>query len=723
MKFLKLSLLVLWVVFSAFLSKAQNYKNDIFDKYLEKMNLEISDLGYQPKTYWTSFPQEVPYKFHAFDDLFAQPLAMYDFTKVISSSVRLFLDSNYVQNNNTFLYRAVYYSAISKHIGGFRGYIPNPTKYIYTNKSIKSSLNTLLEITNAHGVSSKENNNFQIVSADLSSSLNNLPSPIESAIADLVYCISEAFKWRQIAIRNIDTLQMEKIYHIRDFAFSQTNGAIYYPEFEDCYKNLDRESMFYSSLILLAGIDVFRYDVDSLLKNNTYDLGEIDIKINTLIGKIMIKGTADDIYKSKADENILLIVDLGGNDIYNGSFAATNNLNNPISLLVDFSGDDLYKNTNSAALSQGVGMFGTGILMDMEGDDQYQSVNYSQGLGVFGLGLLCDICGDDDYIMQNSGQACGYFGIGLNFDISGNDNYYIFGDGQGMGGVGGIGILANHSGDDYYVAEAEPSKSSGRADYHSKGKVNANYAQGVGAGRRGDFTDGHNWAGGIGALIDIHGEDHYKAGNFSQAVGYWFGMGILFDGNGNDLYESVYFTQASGAHFAMGVLIDEKGNDKHILKKTAGAGLSFGWDFVNTLFIDNEGDDIYEAKMISIASAMLRSNSFFFDLKGDDIYRCYSQEGFFGATDERPFYSKLSPSQTYFYEVKQFSLFFDLSGADQYLIWEGEKKSWEKHPFVKNNKKWYQPNKKQALKSNSFGFGVDAKSGYFNKFDHWKPKQ
>jgi len=86
----------------------------------------------------------------------------------------------------------------------------------------------------------------------------------------------------------------------------------------------------------------------------------------------------------------------------------------------------------------------------------------------------------------------------------------------------------------------------------------------AGLRRRGDGSDGHNWAGGLGALIDVDGDDHYEAGNFSMGLGYWYGTGLLWDGGGNDEYKSVYFTQGSGAHFAIGALIDESGDELKI---------------------------------------------------------------------------------------------------------------------------------------------------------------
>ena len=189
------------------------------------------------------------------------------------------------------------------------------------------------------------------------------------------------------------------------------------------------------------------------------------------------------------------------------------------------------------------------------------------GAALLGMGVLVDEGGDDTYSVRNVGEGAALFGAGLLLDAAGNDRYDLLeGDGQGFGGPGGIGILADRSGDDVYVAEPLPEKAgTSRADYHSDQKIVGSNAQGAGMGRRGDVSDGHAWAGGLGALLDVDGNDTYSAGNFSQGVGYWFGTGILYDGGGDDTYDSVYFSHASGAHFAVGIVDDEGGNDVHRL--------------------------------------------------------------------------------------------------------------------------------------------------------------
>ncbi|MHC4472523.1 MAG: hypothetical protein ACYS99_16355, partial [Planctomycetota bacterium] len=315
------------------------------------------------------------------------------------------------------------------------------------------------------------------------------------------------------------------------------------------------------------------------------------------------------------------------------------------------------------------GILGCGVLyVAGQHETHYWTGRWGLGAGLFGLGALIDEGGDDDYTSSAVGQGVGYFGAGLLLDAEGNDKYFLTeGDGQGVGFPGGIGILADRSGDDFYYSEPDAEKA-GRADYHSDMKIAVSNAQGVGSGRRGDGSDGHCWAGGLGALIDVDGNDRYRAGNFSLGTGYWYGTGLLWDGGGDDEYRSVYFTQGSGAHFAIGALIDEGGDDRHVLDENAGAAFGFGWDVVNAFLIDRGGgSDRYEAKMISLGMAQVRSNAFFLDEGGDDTYVVAKALKGLGDVDRRKSYPKPERHYTYFHHLAQVGMFLDLGGKDTYL--------------------------------------------------------
>ncbi|MCP4634711.1 MAG: hypothetical protein GY855_17415, partial [candidate division Zixibacteria bacterium] len=336
---------------------------------------------------------------------------------------------------------------------------------------------------------------------------------------------------------------------------------------------------------------------------------------------------------------------------------------------------------------------------------------------------LLDEEGDDEYKMESSGQGCGYFGCGFNLDIEGKDKYYLYGDGQGFGGVGGgVGILGNLEGDDSYIAEPS-AEVVNRGDYHSEMKINVSMAQGAAAGRRGDGTDGHSWAGGLGAIIDINGDDKYESGNWSLGTGYWYGTGILYDKTGNDLYKSVYFTQASGAHYCIGIMIDESGNDRHELWETSGAALSFGWDYTTSLLVDKGGDDYYEGKIISIACAEIRSNSFLFDIGGNDTYKLGKGQVGMGAVDFRDDYrypNRYSPHNTM---AKSAGIFIDIGGDDTYLEWDTELDETVPSEKWLNNNHWFKPPQDDPNYGfDNYGIGIDTETGTIPEIYFFKEK-
>ena len=325
-------------------------------------------------------------------------------------------------------------------------------------------------------------------------------------------------------------------------------------------------------------------------------------------------------------EDCLAVIDLGGADTYGAGAGA--GPGQRISVVLDLSGDDTYRGGGPGVPVQGAGVFGVGLLWDGGGNDRYEAEGMAQGSGLFGVGILWDEGdGDDAYRARFSAQGAGYFGLGLLVDSGGDDTYYLWGDGQGFGGPGGgIGVLGDAGGDDTYTAEVD-ARITGRGSYHTAHRVTSSHAQGAAIGRRADLEEGYSWAGGLGALVDLSGDDVRRAGNWALGSGYWFGTGLVYDGGGDDLYEAVYYSMASGAHFCIGAIFDEgDGDDRYRLvdpplepqsdtmNASAGAGLAFGWDYTMGLLVDKGGDDWYEARIISGAQAMIRSTAILADL-------------------------------------------------------------------------------------------------------------
>lgn len=716
---------------------AQEPESDILGKVLAETGLERADIGFQPKGYWNRFPLDVPYRLPSFDDLFAEPFKLYDFSMVMGNVVETYLDPLYVDSADNGLYQLLYHLGVDKRQSGFRNYSANLAGPPESDRPILAALERIYALGGEEIEYRTFGNRYGVggLSDEIDSLLLQLPDTIRAITAELLVNLADAIKWRKLAFRNCDPEDMQAAFEIRDLAETQGDGQVYYPQLDDLAATIDWPSLHYAALKTAAATEQAERALLPLAKLVP---ARYELEIETPFGKIAIF-SAD--YKqdqlphkffssiraprpgwmSYDATNTLCVIDFGRNAIWNGTPGATASLSNPISVLIDLGGDDYYGYQQELyPPNAGVGLLGVGVVIDTKGDDHYEGSIYAQGAGMLGVGVLLDREGNDHYRAGESSQGAGYFGIGLCADSDGRDEYYLYGDGQGMGGIGGgVGILASVGGDDQYTAEPF-SDVYNRGDYHSEHKINGNNAQGAGFGRRGDGSDGHAWAGGLGTLIDIGGNDHYYSGNFSLGIGYWFGTGIVVDRGGNDTYESCYFTQGSGAHYCNGVLIDQEGNDIHKLFETAGAAFGFGWDFTNAFLINIGGDDQYRAKNISYGLAEIRSNAFFIELGGNDRYE-FSQDGRgIGGATWRNDYGKPSRLTPYYSYAKSLGTFIDIGGQDEYFSFDDDNKL-TPHALAKNNSLWLQPAKTDStFGDNNYGVGIDTPEGIIPEIEQWE---
>jgi hypothetical protein len=333
------------------------------------------------------------------------------------------------------------------------------------------------------------------------------------------------------------------------------------------------------------------------------------MEINTPRGLIVLGTKESDDYTYKIPP--LLILDPGGDDTYRISGYPDKY---PLDAIIDVSGNDKYISADSTSPGIGGAILGMSVVIDKSGDDLYQAVNVAQGCALFGVGILMDNNGADRYRAKLYSQGSGAFGVGVLSDSTGNDSLYCWMNSQGFGFTRGCGLCINYSGDDIYIAEDSVLFSPGQQTKEH----NASLSQGVGFGKRADYVDGHSWAGGVGILCDIMGDDKYSAGLFAQGCGYWFAVGMLLDGAGDDNYKSVWYTLGSGAHFAVGYLDDFEGNDTY----TASMNMSIGsgHDFTIGFFNERAGNDTYNAPGLSLGGGNYQGIGIFYDWKGSDIY-------------------------------------------------------------------------------------------------------
>jgi len=361
------------------------------------------------------------------------------------------------------------------------------------------------------------------------------------------------------------------------------------------------------SLMYSNGISLYQ----TLLKLSQIAKNNIDIlnnKIKTTIietpyGRIALGGSGNDRY----DGDFTAILDIGGDDYY--SFVNIREpSSNTVKFIVDLSGNDSYQGGD---FTFGGTAFGINVLIDLEGDDTYYCDNFTLGCGVFGVGILHDLSGNDKYTGKMMTQGASSFGIGLLLDNAGNDYFDISGFGQGLALTKGFGALVDNFGKDYYYTDTPfyPNDLSDSIPYVS-------FSQGASVGYY-PYSSG-----GIGLLVDGRGNDKYTSGICSQGFGYWFGLGGLYDYNGFDMYKTYQFGQGSAINSGFGILLDEQGNDVY---EAEGMAQAFAEENSFAALQDDFGNDRYSVygHFLSILSSSLPSYSLLVDASSSSTFGNY----------------------------------------------------------------------------------------------------
>jgi hypothetical protein len=285
-------------------------------------------------------------------------------------------------------------------------------------------------------------------------------------------------------------------------------------------------------------------------------------------------------------------------------------MSNNISVSIDVSGSDVV--TWDKVPGLGAGVFGINIWADLEGNDRYEGNNLGMGVGLFGAGLLWDKAGNDSYQGGTLVEGAAEYGIGVLFDDKGEDKYQAAIGGQGFGGPGGIGILVDLEGNDSYsCGDIVPDQSLDRKTRH-QGKHYISMCQGFAFGIRPQAS------GGIGLLLELDGDDSYKADIFAQGSAYWFGLGMLVDHRGNDRYDCFEHCQGEGVHLGAGLLADWEGDDEYRgYEHAQGVGI----DRAVGILYENDGNDTYRSKRDSQGTGLKPYGAgLLIDVAGNDRY-------------------------------------------------------------------------------------------------------
>ncbi|MCC6354238.1 MAG: HEAT repeat domain-containing protein [Verrucomicrobiae bacterium] len=318
--------------------------------------------------------------------------------------------------------------------------------------------------------------------------------------------------------------------------------------------------------------------------------------ISTPLGAVRVGGSGGDRHPAGR----ALIIDLGGDDTYEGAGESNGLAGRPLGVAVDLGGNDRYKNG-------ALGLWGVGLIWDERGDDRYSGGDGALGAGIFGAGALVDRGGDDRYVGDTLTQGAGLFGWGMVVDEAGSDTYQVGLQGQGFAGVNGCGLLLDRAGNDQYGAGGK------YPDYGRFPDKTQSLSQGFSIGYR-PFAPG-----GLGLLLDGGGRDRYRCEVYGQGCGYWYGCGALIDAGGDDRYEAHQYSQGSGIHLSAGLLRDRSGSDEYV--NHGGLAQGGSHDFAVGLLWDGCGDDGYQSDSGSQGCAINNAVGILFEGGGDDRYR------------------------------------------------------------------------------------------------------
>jgi hypothetical protein len=179
-------------------------------------------------------------------------------------------------------------------------------------------------------------------------------------------------------------------------------------------------------------------------------------------------------------------------------------------------------------------------------------------------------------------------------------------------------------------------------------------------------------------LLDVSGDDVYRAGCWAQGVGYFNGVGACLDLAGNDSYEAWVYIMGSGAHGGAGIQIDARGEDVYKVGGWNGPAMSV--DYGIGFFLDGAGNDQYVGPSSGLGTSIGLGISLFQDSAGDDLYQPKDDRIGFGVFYENEDYNQdgtVTPA-----EKRHWGIFLDLAGNDRYPAAWGNARDWSKSEFA-----------------------------------------
>jgi len=425
-----------------------------------------------------------------------------------------------------------------------------------------------------------------------------------------------------VSVSDLDTTSRSDLYNLVTGPWRNYSNANA-PGFEAMYR-LDLPTLGTGTSAFLSDVSDAIGQLKAYLEANAIEPTAFDtIEFNAGTVEVVVCGTGN----QQVFDPYSLIIDLGGDDTYHGSHAVPRSFSDPIGAIVDVAGNDRYLG-GSGAFNLCCGLFGVAAIFDLSGEDEYSGGQSSIASAWHGSGILLDYEGNDQYDTNVQygywAQGAARAGLGLLMDLGGDDSYDCLQYSQAFGGTLGVGAIVDVSGSDTYNAEGV---------YSDPFYTNVAFAQGAANGRRADSAtggDGRSLAGGIGIMVDGAGNDDYWGPVYVQGCAYWWSLGIFEERGGNDTYRAWEYSMGSAPHMAIGCMVDLSGDDQYNTFDVDEQYRYLGHarDGSIGICLDGDGNDQYLVNRLSGGSGDLNSIGYFWDRYGDDTYYASNRHSF-----------------------------------------------------------------------------------------------
>ncbi|MEW6040423.1 MAG: hypothetical protein AB1633_02770 [Elusimicrobiota bacterium] len=424
-----------------------------------------------------------------------------------------------------------------------------------------------------------------------------LPGELVEAVSDIIPVFMQSGTLLRKSIESISTQQRENIKKIlfeetdpnyqeepdyqllkkdnQEISFSHWKAEVY-----KLMEHFDTSGIYHSAVMLSSACETLILELEKLKENGL----EIEKKIKSKDGKIIISGGADDEYSISDIENADIIIDLGGNNSYFGNVCSASE--NQIKVLIDF-GKNIRIETSSPAA--GSGIFGIGLmyLPNPQGRKTIKTGSYSLGCGICGVGAAF-ISGPAELLSDVFSQGCAAFGLGvLKHNRASGSIYKADYFSQGAGSTMGLGLFS--------LTGSSVSISGGFAVQDSREPLGfTSMCQGVGFGPRALA------GGGIGIAVLETDNSEIKSSYFAQGSGYWHALGVFHVTGNVNKFQTRRYSQGAGVHSASGMMFLSGEKNQTV---NWGVGPAYGWDLSHGIFISSGNDNIFQADWGSACGA------------------------------------------------------------------------------------------------------------------------